>query len=316
MTPDAIDLTVPAEAAGARLDRYLAERLPERSRSQLQRLIHAGQVQVNGQAARPALRLEAGDRVVMTPAAAPDSIVDPAPASDVPLAVLYFDEWLIVVDKAAGVVVHPAAGHADGTLANALVARFPDLTAAFEGRRPGIVHRLDKDTSGVMVVGRTIAAADALMRQFRERGVEKVYLALVKGAVAPPAGVIEAPVARDRHDRKRMAARAGGRPAETAYRVLGTAGDYSWVEARPRTGRTHQIRVHFAAIGHPVAGDPVYGRRDRYVPRLALHAWRLAFQHPTTGARLTFTAPLPPDLAAALAALGLPAPPTADPPAA
>ena len=188
---------------------------------------------------------------------------------------------------------------------NALVARFPDLVAAFEGRRPGIVHRLDKDTSGVMVVGRTIPAADALMRQFKSRRVEKVYLTLVKGAVAPPEGIIEAPVARDPRDRKRMVARVGGRPAVTRYRLLDAVEGYSWLEARPRTGRTHQIRVHLAAIGHPVAGDPIYGRRDRHVLRLALHAWQLTFDHPGSSERLTFTAPLPDDLAQALADLRL-----------
>jgi 23S rRNA pseudouridine1911/1915/1917 synthase len=151
------------------------------------------------------------------------------------------------------------------------------------------------------------------MRQVREREAAKTYLALVKGVVIPPQGVIEAPVARDPRDRKRMAARAGGRLAETAYRVLGVAGDYSWVEARPRTGRTHQIRVHFAAIGHPVVGDPVYGRRDRLVPRLALHAWQLGLRHPTTGRGLRFTAPLPADLTTALVALEL-RPPEPEPP--
>jgi 23S rRNA pseudouridine1911/1915/1917 synthase len=308
-----VELTAATGDAGERLDLYLARNLAEVSRSQVQRLIQAGHVRVNDQPARASTRLAAGDRVTVAPPPPTGNIPAPPAAVDVPLAVLYADAQLIVVDKPAGLVVHPAAGHADDTLVNALVASFPDLPVAFEGRRPGIVHRLDKDTSGVMVVGRTVAAADGLMRQFRERGVEKRYLALVKGLVAPAVGVIEAPVARDPQDRKRMAARAGGRPAETAYRVLAVAGDYSWVEASPRTGRTHQIRVHFAAIGHPVAGDPVYGRRDRHVPRLALHAWRLTLRHPATGDRLTFTAPLPADLRAVLTALCLAGPPPHEP---
>jgi 23S rRNA pseudouridine1911/1915/1917 synthase len=295
-------------AAGERLDRYLAAALPEVSRSRLQRWIQDGAVTLNGQPARPAARLQAGDRILVAPATwlAEDAPpLDTAAGLALPLAVLYADDDLIVVDKPAGQVVHPAAGHVDDTLVSALVARFPDLLAAFEGRRPGIVHRLDKDTSGVMVVGRSIEAADRLMRQFKDRTVEKTYLALVKGALGPPVGVIDAPIARDPRHRQRMAAVAGGRPAQTHYRVLGTTGDYSWVELSPRTGRTHQIRVHLAAIGHPVAGDRVYGRSDKLVDRLALHAWRLAFDHPAHGGRMRFTAPLPADLATALEALGL-----------
>jgi 23S rRNA pseudouridine1911/1915/1917 synthase len=228
-----------------------------------------------------------------------------APAPELPLSVLHADPDLIVVDKPAGQVVHPALGHRSDTLVNALLARYPDLRGIEAGARPGIVHRLDRDTSGVMVVGRTAAAAADLRRQFKARTVEKVYLALVSGRVSPPEAVIDAPIGRDPDHRQRMAAVPGGRPAQTTYRVLAESPTHSWVEVRPRTGRTHQIRVHLAAIGHPVIGDTVYGRKDRAIGRTALHAWRLAFDHPGTGGRVRFEAPLPEDLRAALGARGI-----------
>jgi 23S rRNA pseudouridine1911/1915/1917 synthase len=319
-------IVVPPESAGARLDSFLVTALAARSRSAVQRLIESGAVLVGGRPGRASTRLDAGDEVEVSPAGAAQAAMparedgedearraDLSGRPDLPLELLHADRAILVVNKPPGQVVHPAAGHADDTLVNALLARFPDLDTAFEGRRPGIVHRLDKDTSGVMVVGRTQDAADALMRQFKARTVEKTYLALVKGLLRPAAGLIDAPIARDPRRRQRMTAAAGGRPAQTEYRVLASAGDYSWVELRPRTGRTHQIRVHLAALGHPVAGDRVYGRSDRLIGRVALHAWRLAFEHPTRGGRETFTAPLPADLRSALAALGLggaePAPP-------
>jgi 23S rRNA pseudouridine1911/1915/1917 synthase len=291
---------------GERLDRYLAGQLAgdDLSRSRIQRLIKDGAVRVNGVVARPSVRLSPGDGIAISFEGADDAGA-PAPAPGIPLSVLHADDDIVVVDKAAGQVVHPAVGHTDDTLVNALVARFPDLVDAFNDVRPGIVHRLDRDTSGVMVVARSPDAAADLKRQFKARTVDKAYLLLAKGRLAPPEGVIEAPIGRDPRQRKRMAALPDGRPAQTEYRVLAVAGDYSWVEARPRTGRTHQIRVHLSAVGHPVAGDVVYGRRDRRVPRLALHAWRLAFDHPASGERAAFVAPLPPDLATALLELGI-----------
>ncbi len=298
-------LTVPPASAGARLDRFLADRLPSVSRSRIQRLVEAGGVTVDGvPATRGARRVDAGAVVaVALPETAPPA--PPAASPALPLAVLYADADVIVLDKPAGMVVHPAAGHADDTVVNALLARFADLRAVFDGPRPGIVHRLDRDTSGVMVVARTAAAAESLKAQFKARTVEKHYLVLVKGRLEPAEGVIDAPIARDARHRKRMAALPGGRPAQTRFRVLQAAEAYSWVEAQPYTGRTHQIRVHLAAVGHPVAGDTVYGRRDRAIGRMALHAWRLAFDHPATGARLAFRAPVPDDLRAALAGVGI-----------
>ncbi|MFN2251603.1 MAG: RluA family pseudouridine synthase [Anaerolineae bacterium] len=306
-------LVVPREAAGMRLDQFLAASLgsadedeaPQLSRRQIQQLVRAGDVLVNGAAAKPALRLEELDEVVVQ--LPPDAPEHAQPAADpaIELRVLHEDVALIVIDKPPGQVVHPAAGHAAGTVVNALLARYPELADEFGGERPGIVHRLDRDTSGVMVVARTRDAAAELRAQFKARSVSKTYLLLAKGRVTPDAGVIDAPIARDPVHRQRMAARAGGRTAETTFRVLDRSGDYSWVEARPATGRTHQIRVHFAALGFPVAGDTVYGKRDRRVGRTALHAWRLELDHPVTHARMAFTAPLAGDMREMLSELGI-----------
>jgi 23S rRNA pseudouridine1911/1915/1917 synthase len=223
--------------------------------------------------------------------------------------VIHADAALIVIDKAPGRVVHPAAGHAGDTLVNALLAHFPELATTFDGERPGIVHRLDRDTSGVIVVARTPVAAEALKAAFAARAVEKTYLALARGRVDPPAGLIDAAIGRDPRRRKRMAALPGGRPARTAYRLIAEAHGVSFLELRPETGRTHQIRVHLREIGHPVLGDPTYGRASRRIGRTALHAWRIAFDHPLTGQRVMYEAALPEDMRAALTSLGLPAEP-------
>jgi 23S rRNA pseudouridine1911/1915/1917 synthase len=298
-------MTVSPDDAGVRLDRYLADRLSDLSRNQVQSLVLEGAVFVNGAAAKAARKLQPGDvlTVDLPSGAVGDRSLVASP--EIELRVLHSDDAIIVLDKPAGQVVHPAAGHSADTLVNALLARFPDLAFAFEDERPGIVHRLDRDTSGVLVVARTEAAAADLRSQFKSRTVEKAYLLLTKGIVTPPAGVIEAPIGRDPLQRKRMAAVPDGRPAQTVYRVLDQSGDYSWIEARPRTGRTHQIRVHFAAIGHPVTGDTVYGKRDRRIGRMALHAWQLGFDHPGTGERAEFSAPLPDDMLSALSELGI-----------
>jgi len=304
----AIAWNVGVEDSGARLDRFVVSRVePQISRRRVQQLIQGGQARLNGAVeARPATRLSPGDLVSLEPPPETPAVTTPSAAPELTLDVIYEDAAVVVVDKPAGIVVHPAIGHAEGTLVNALLARYPDLAAAFADQRPGIVHRLDRDTSGVMVVARTPEAAAELKRQFGARMVEKTYLALVKGRVAPEEGIVDAPIGRDARHRKRMAALPSGRAAQTRYRVLGTVGDYTWLEAYPLTGRTHQIRVHFDAIGHPVAGDPIYGRRDDVVPRLALHAWRLVFHHPASGARTSFRAPLADDLRVALAVLGVP----------
>ena len=290
--------------AGSRVDRFLVARLTGFSRTRIQALIREGSVLIDGQAVRPAEHIVPVVRVTFRIPSPPSPIPGVAPAPEIELAVIYADDAIVVVNKPTGQVVHPAAGHQRDTLVNALVARYPDLARDASDERPGLVHRLDRDTSGVIVVARTAAAGDELRRQFKHRSVEKVYLALVKGAVSPPQGLIDAPVGRDPIHRQRMAALPRGRAARTAYRTIESRAGYTWLEVRPQTGRTHQIRVHLAAVGQPVAGDAVYGRRDRHVGRLALHAWQLGFDHPVTGERSSFSAPVPDDLAQALADLG------------
>ena len=300
MTKGRIEFQV--QEGKVRLDKFLAEKLPDLSRSAAQRLIDSGQVTVNGDPVKASYKVSAGDEVVaFLPADEPPGLVPEA----VPLEVVYEDQALLVVDKAAGMVVHPAPGHPAGTLVNALLAHCPEL-ATSGGERPGIVHRLDRDTSGLILVAKNDKVRRALQRQFKERQVQKAYTALLDGHLQPAWGRIEAPVGRDPQHRQRMTVLSGGREAVTEYHVLEqfahqvgpAAGDYSLVEAEPLTGRTHQIRVHFASIGHPVVGDEVYGRRRQRlpVPRQFLHARRLGFKHPLTGERLSLEAPLPEEL--------------------
>ncbi|MCL6450581.1 MAG: RluA family pseudouridine synthase [Acetobacteraceae bacterium] len=294
---------MPREQAGERLDRFLAQSSLGLSRSRVQQLIDAGAVLVDGRPARPSQRVQAGQPVAV-------EVPDPAPAraepEPLPLDVVYEDADLLVVNKPRGLVVHPAAGHARGTLVNALLARCPDLAGVGGVLRPGIVHRLDRDTTGLMVVAKNQAAMDGLARQIKARQVRRTYLALVWGCPEPPSGRVEAPIARNPRDRKRMAVVAGGRPAATEYEVVERLGPCSLLRLRPETGRTHQLRVHLAHIGHPVVGDPVYG--PRRAPRLglggqALHAAVLGFSHPRTGEAVEFDCPLPEDMARALEAL-------------
>lgn len=297
---------IEVEEGGVRLDRFLAGRLAELSRAAVQRLMDQEQITVNGRPVKAGYKVRPGDLVVVSlPAGEPHGLA----AEAIPLAVVYEDEALLVVDKPAGMVVHPAPGHQGGTLVNALLAHYPDLAAGSEGW-PGIVHRLDRDTSGLLLVAREEKVRLALQRQFKARRVRKAYLALLDGCLQPAWGRIEAPLGRDPRRRQRFAVVPGGREAVTAYRVLErftrqtgpSAGDYTLVEAEPKTGRTHQIRVHFASIGHPVVGDRVYGRRRTPlpVPRQFLHAWRLEFTHPLDGQRIELEAPLPADLGAVL----------------
>lgn len=279
---------------GERLDKYLAQALPAYSRSALQKLIADRAIRVNGAPAKPAQRVEAGDVIV---GFLPTLEAEELRPEQIPLDIVYEDADLLVINKPAGMVVHPAAGHEHGTLVNAVLAHVPEL-AQVGGERPGIVHRLDRDTSGLIIVAKSAKALADLQNQFRQRRVEKVYLALLEGALQPPQGVVEAPIGRDPRHRQRMAVVTEGRPARTHYRVQEYLGSYTLVEARPETGRTHQIRVHLAAIGHPVVGDPIYGRRRHGLPltRQFLHAWRLTFVLPSSGMRRTFATPLPADL--------------------
>jgi len=277
------------------------------SRVKVQQLIKDGFVTVNGKPGKPAYRLEAGDALVMQLA---ESILSPANDTEmrpevIPLDVIYEDADLAAINKPAGMVVHPGPGHERSTLVNALLARWPQVAKVGGEGRAGIVHRLDMDTSGVLLVAKTETARLNLMEQFAGRRVEKRYLALVEGYPATPTGEINAPIARDPAQRKRMAVVRTGRPAVSFYRVLQAYEDYSLLEVLPKTGRTHQIRVHTAFIGHPIVGDKVYGRRKQRIPldRHFLHAESLAFVSPSSGKPLKVAAPLPAELQAVLESL-------------
>ena len=297
VAPRLITLAVDGAVAGTRLDRWLADRLPELSRARLQSLIGAGCVRVDGAVRKAAARLRGGERVeVDVPPPAAEELV-PEPAA---LSILFEDEYVLVLDKPAGVVVHPGAGHARGTLAAALLAHAPAIAGVGGPRRPGIVHRLDKDTSGLLVVAKNRVAYDALVAQLARRSVTRGYLAVVHGRVRADEGVIDRPIGRHPRDRVRMAVRPAGqgRRAVTRYRVLERFSGFTLLEVRLETGRTHQIRVHLAALGHPVAGDDVYGGRRREplpipLEGLALHAARLAFVHPATERPREFASPAP-----------------------
>jgi 23S rRNA pseudouridine1911/1915/1917 synthase len=289
-----------ADVPGARLDSYLAARLSGISRTRLQKLIAGGLVTVNGQAARAGLKLAAGDHLLVS---VPPILPGTLAAEPIPLRILYEDEDLLVIDKPAGLTVHPAPGHPEHTLVNALLSHFPRLAEMGDLLRPGIVHRLDRDTSGVLVVAKNATAWLNLAEQFRARTVGKTYLVLVKGRLTPDSGIIEAPIGRDPADRKRMAVVSGGRFARSEYRVVRYFNGYSLLEVKLQTGRTHQIRVHLKAIGFPVVGDRVYGLKSPHLSRQFLHAYRLGFRLPSTGEYREFTADLPTDLQQALETL-------------
>lgn len=296
-----IELTL--DAIGERLDRALTAAVPDLSRMQWQKLIREGLVTVDGERARAAYRILGGERLAAT---IPDVVEAEVAAEDIPLDIRYEDSDLIVVNKPAGMVVHPSLGHAGGTLVNALLAHCPDLEGVGGERRPGIVHRLDKDTSGLIVAAKHDHALWYLQNQFKQRTVSKVYLALVNGALQPPEALIDAPIGRDPRHRQKMAVVATGRgdarPAQTAFRALTYYTDYTHVECRPHTGRKHQIRVHLAYIGFPVAGDTLYGRRKDPLglDRHFLHAAELTFRRLSDGEELRLSAELPPDLQAVL----------------
>ncbi len=295
-------LSLVANESGVRLDKYLVEKCPELSRTQAQKLVSDGLVTVNDKVAKAGLKLSAGDRVRIT---LPHPDESPSPEV-MPLSIVYEDNDLLVVDKPAGLAVHPAPGHPSHTLINAVLSHVPHLPEADDFRRPGVVHRLDKDASGLMVVAKSREAQLNLISQFKARSVVKAYLVLVKGLLTPDDGVIEAPIGRDSRHRKRMAVVADGegREARTNYHVVKHIGDYTLIEVRPETGRTHQIRVHLSAIGYPIFGDRVYGARSDRLPRLFLHACRLGFKLPATSEYREFTSNLPPDLERVLEDIG------------
>jgi 23S rRNA pseudouridine1911/1915/1917 synthase len=300
--------TIPRALDGERLDRVVAL-LTGLPRSRVAELVEAGDVRVGGTAAASRSRRVAEGEVVDVDLPANDvEVLRPAPDSGVVFEVVHADEHVIVVDKPAGLVVHPGAGNVAGTLVNGLLARFPDLAGVGDPGRPGVVHRLDRGTSGLLVVARTHAAHASLVAQLRARAVERAYVALAWGSFEAPAGLIDAPVGRAEVDRTRMAISARGREARTRYRVRRSfthPTELSLVECRLETGRTHQIRVHLAAIGHPLVGDSRYRGARPSVPlgRPFLHAYRLAFDHPATGRRVEHEVALPDDLAEVVAAL-------------
>ena len=303
-------LTVSADHAGERLDRFLVSQAPEISRARIQQLIADGKVRVNGDAAKPSLRLHEADQVELLGSPQPPPLK--AFAEDIPLDVVYEDDALAVINKPAGMIVHSGAGARSqrGTLVNALLHRFGLLSGVSGELRPGIVHRLDKDTSGLIVVAKSDLAHRRLAEQFARREIKKTYIALTHGWIKPDRGTIAAAIARDRIRRTRMTTRTrAGREAVSHWRVLRRVpsrfGKFSLLEIKIDTGRTHQIRVHLASLGHPVVGDSLYGAprelKDRRGGKLALgrnflHAAAIELKHPTTGARLEFSRPLPPGL--------------------
>ena len=296
------EFQVEAANAPSRLDVFLAARLPDLTRSFIQRLIHDGKASVNGKPrSKTGFSLTAGDRICLE---LPPPVTSEVTPEEIPLDILYEDAYLAVVNKSRGMVVHPAAGNYRGTLVNALLAHCSDLSGINGVIRPGIVHRLDKDTSGAMLVAKTDQAHVALAEQIKNHSAGRIYIAIVYGVFAQPAGVVTGPIGRDPRDRKKMAVVGqGGKPAVTHFQVLEQLGAYSLVKCRLETGRTHQIRVHLAHIGHPVVGDPKYGPAlpkdsliKKFIKGQALHSAEIHFRHPQSGELLSFTAPLPADM--------------------
>lgn len=289
-------MTAQPEDAGKRLDQFVQDQFPQHSRARIQQWIKGGCVRVNGGAQKPSYKIRGGETIEVHPAQPPPLAAAP---EDLPVDVLYEDADVVAVNKPAGLVVHAGAGAHSGTLVNRLVHRFAGLSKVGGDVRPGIVHRLDKDTSGVLLVARTDSAHRHLAAQFASRAVEKIYVALVHGVVANDQGRIVSPIARDPVRRTRMTARLGtGRTALTEYRVLRRFSGFTLLEVRIGTGRTHQIRVHMASLGRPVVGDRLYGAPARVegrapLSRFLLHARRIQFESPSTGRMVTVEAPLP-----------------------
>lgn len=296
------EITVSLDTNGERIDAYLARVSPDLSRSRIQRLLQEGQILLDGKPARPSGKVSSGQTIALV---IPPPVESELTPQEMPLEIVYEDDDLLVINKPAGLVVHPAPGHPDLTLANALRARYPDLSIG-GALRPGLVHRLDKDTSGLMVVAKNDAAMASLVSQMGEsetgdRRMKKEYLALVWGS-PPERGTIDAPIGRHPKDRKRQAVAPDGKPAQTDFETLQRFERTALVLARLRTGRTHQIRVHFSSLGYPIVGDPLYGGRagSLGLDRQFLHAFRLGFLSPSSGEYIQFEASLPRELQAVL----------------
>jgi 23S rRNA pseudouridine1911/1915/1917 synthase len=290
------DSQTSANSSGDRLDRYLSQELPDLSRSRIQQLIEQGHVQLNGKSTTKKTTIKAGDRISLTiPEVEPLALQ----AENIPLDILYEDDSLLIINKPAGLVVHPAPGHQDGTLVNAILAHCPNLPGIGGIQRPGIVHRLDKDTTGAIAIAKTELAHQNLQAQLKSKTARREYLGVVYGSPKTESGIINLPIGRHPVDRKKMAVvpvEKGGRPAVTHWMVRERLGNFTLMHFQLETGRTHQIRVHSTHVGHPIVGDPVYssGRSVGVnLPGQVLHAWRLRVQHPVTGQWIEVTAPLP-----------------------
>ena len=312
MENEKVQVTLDEASEGLRLDVVLSRLVPEVSRNALQRLIRAGEITVCGDAFSPSRKASAGDVLEYSPELLQENI---AP-EDIPLDILYEDQHILVINKAAGLVVHPNAHEKSGTLVNALLAHCPDVDfqeMMDSDERPGIVHRLDKFTTGVLVVAKNRQASDKLREDFKQHLLRKTYLAIIVGRPERLSGEIRLPIGRDPVSKSKMCVLQTGKEAWTEYRTVASKNGVSVVKVRLHTGRTHQIRVHFAAMGNPVLGDIVYGMKPEqepyHAPRQMLHAWKLAFRHPVSNKSMQFCAPLPSDFLEALVALGISAPP-------
>jgi 23S rRNA pseudouridine1911/1915/1917 synthase len=287
------------ENGDERLDRVVAAQMPDLSRATAQRLIKDGRVTVNGRPSKPSYHAQMGDEIVVhIPTELPDQVLP----EDIPLDIVHEDESMLVVNKPAGMVVHPGAGHTSGTLVNAVLGRYPRNGDIGGADRAGIVHRLDKDTSGLILIAKDENTHAALQRQFKHRQVNKTYLALIEDHIQPKEGVIDAPIGRDKRQRKKMAVVRSGREAQTTYHAIEYLTGHTLLEVHPLTGRTHQVRVHLSWMGWPIVGDAIYGRRRQPLlkSRHFLHAARLELTHPATGDQVEFEAPLPQELVAIL----------------
>ena len=296
-----LELTL--EAPGDRLDKALAAALPELSRTHIQQLIKDGKILLEGRPVKASLRLEGGEKLIVT---LPEVVETELLPEAISLDIRYEDDDCILINKPAGMVVHPSAGHESGTLVNAILAHCPDIRGIGGERRPGIVHRLDKETSGLIIVAKNDQALHHLQDQFKSRTIQKTYLALVEGQIQPPSAIIDAPIGRDERKRKKMSVISNkssrSREAQTQYSTILNFDEFTLLKCSPKTGRTHQIRVHLAFAGYPIVGDKVYGLRKQRIPikRHFLHAAELTFRRPSDNQELTISAELPPALQAVI----------------
>ena len=287
------ELAFKVDVDSARLDEYVARKVVSLSRTQARKLILKGRIVVEDMTVKPSLRVTFGQVIKVLSEIPEPGVIEP---EDIPIEILYEDDDMIVVNKPPGLPVHPGAGHPSGTLVNALLYLRPGLKEVGSRERPGIVHRLDLDTSGVMVIAKNLASHAHISEQFAQRSVNKIYLALIKGSLNQLEAIIEAPIGRDPGNRQKMTVVDGGRLSKTRYKVVRNLGEHQLLEVQLLTGRTHQIRVHFASLGHPIVGDRLYGTKSKNIERQFLHSHLLGLAHPSTGKPMEFNSPLPLDL--------------------